>query len=99
MSETAKEPVRPAWFDKTKHLAADNGIRDRKTGLFLAGDGLPMSGPARAAALAAIGATTDELAIVTDTAIATATAKIAHDQAAKKAAQSTKPSASSGTKE
>ena len=43
----------PAWFDPAKHLLTDNGVMERRTGIWLAADGLPLDGPRRAAALAA----------------------------------------------
>ena len=42
----------PAWFDHTKHLLTDSGVMERRTGVWLAADGLPLDGPRRAAALA-----------------------------------------------
>lgn len=38
----------PDWFDEKTHIASDNGVMERKSGLWLDGDGLPLSGPARA---------------------------------------------------
>lgn len=39
----------PDWFDPAKHELAENGVRERSTGLYLRSDGLPWSGPERAA--------------------------------------------------
>jgi hypothetical protein len=44
----------PGWFDTLLHEFNFNGIRERSTGLFLDGEGLPISGPARLARLEAL---------------------------------------------
>ena len=63
----------PDWFDDALHIHRDNGIYERKTGLFLAGDGLPYAGGVRLARLVAAGKTTDPLGLVDDDMIANQT--------------------------
>ena len=66
----------PDWFDPAKHELAENGVRERSTGFYLRSDGLPWSGPARAARRAGEtllgGKKTARLAVATETTAATA---------------------------
>jgi hypothetical protein len=58
-------PAMPAWFDPARHKYSTAGIMDRETGLWLAGDGLPFTGPVRARRLAEQGLAADPLELVT----------------------------------
>lgn len=90
---TEKTAAKPHdWFDETKHRNTGTGIVDRTTGFYLAADGRPVSGPARAAALAEAGETKDALGLVSADAIATA----AKHRAALERVATTAPGAAAG---
>jgi len=87
----------PGWFDAEKHRLTGAGVMETATGLYLAGDGLPQSGPIRARRLAQAGLATDALEFVSDAAIALQAEGIAEEERlAKVDAAAAKKSAKSG---
>lgn len=70
MDNSEKANQLPGWFDAKKHKHTNAGVIEVDTGLWLAGDGLPLSGPIRARRLAEAGKTTDALDFVSAAAIA-----------------------------
>lgn len=60
----------PAWFDQERHVHNGRGVYERRTGLALAEDGLPVAGIIRAQRLAAAAQVTDPLGLVSDDLIA-----------------------------